>query len=61
MTVFWLAETNHWGGHLALIELGLALAVGVFYLNIMLKGQSLLISLLIAASQQGYISCCDPL
>jgi hypothetical protein len=30
----WLAETKGPDGHLALIELGLALAVGVFCLNI---------------------------
>jgi hypothetical protein len=41
----WLAETNRGRGVLALIRLGLALAVGVFLFNLVLKGQYQLVML----------------
>jgi hypothetical protein len=39
--VFWLAETNRRDGALVSIELDLALAVGVFYIFKVFKGQRL--------------------
>ena len=61
--MIWLAETKGGAGHLVLIELDLA-SVGGFFIIYMLKGQDILLKLILFIAASSRISFkvyrCDP-